>query len=173
MARRQGRAHTSRSKRKSKTRLRDRLIRALGLAEPAPRKRGQRESRRRGLGIIGLDVGRSPARISANGLLPLMALGLLVSLGVASLRIEMIRLRYALADTSLAEKRMMSEQRSLTAEKLRLRDPVHLAQRAQELGFVRPERLIILPGVDREAIGRGDTILAAVGDSVAITLDRP
>ncbi|MBW2230365.1 MAG: hypothetical protein JRG92_00700 [Deltaproteobacteria bacterium] len=170
--------------RRSQPRLRGRMAHLLGLAEESPKRRGRgrgkagRKSQRNqpsglSLGIIGIDVGHTRVRLSVQRLLLVLALTLLVALGVASLRIEMIRLRYALAETSLEEERLLEEQRSLTAEKLRLRDPVHLAGRARELGFVRPERLIDLPAVALGPDQRARTVLASVGAETPASLGRP
>lgn len=88
----------------------------------------------------GLESGRKGP--SAQFLLPLLITALLVSLGIAALRIDLLRVRYALAAATLEEQRLLDESRALTAEMRRLRDPYHLALQAQELGFVRPARLI-------------------------------
>lgn len=160
------------------------LARILGLAEESPKRRapargkGRNKNRRaeprsRRSSLIGIDVGHAQTRLSAGRLLPVLALALLVALAVASLRIEMIRLRYALAEASLEEKRLLEEQRSLTAEELRLRDPVHLAGRAHELGFARPERLIDLPAAGSDSDVPADTVLASVGAAPPAALDRP
>jgi hypothetical protein len=77
-------------------------------------------------------------------LLPVLLTALLVSLGVASLRIDLLRVRYALAAATLEEQRLLDESRALTAQMRRLRDPYHLALQARALGFVRPARLIDL-----------------------------
>jgi hypothetical protein len=60
---------------------------------------------------------------------------LLVALGVASLRIDLIRTRYALAAAIAEEKELIKEQRALIVRKRTLRDPVALAVMARERGF--------------------------------------
>jgi len=72
---------------------------------------------------------------------------LVVSLGIAALRIDLLRVRYALAAATLEEQRLLDESRTLTAEVRKLRDPYHLALQARDLGFVRPSRLIDLRDV--------------------------
>jgi hypothetical protein len=158
-------------RKKKKAAVRARVGRALGLTEAGASRSGG--SRRSGQSLVGLDVGHSPAPLSARRLVPLLALGLLVALAVASLRIEMIRLRYALAEASLEEKRLVTAQRSLIAQRLSLRDPVRLAERAGALGFVRPDRLIVLSDRGPLATQDEDTILAATHAPAAATLDRP
>ena len=95
-------------------------------------------------GRLDLEAGRRAFSMRARVLLPVLITALLVSLGVAALRIDLLRVRYALAAATLEEQRLLDESRSLTAEMRRLRDPYHLAMQAKELGFVRPARLIDL-----------------------------
>ena len=97
------------------------------------------------LGLIGRDLAERAPRISARRLLPVLVASLVVALGLAALRLEVLRLRYALGDAALAEQRLVEEERDLIAQHRRLRDPVRLAREAQALGFVRPETLIVLP----------------------------
>ncbi|MDG2050453.1 MAG: hypothetical protein P8M78_09855 [Myxococcota bacterium] len=78
-------------------------------------------------------------------MLPVLIASLVVALGLAALRLEVLRLRYALGDAALTEQRLVEEERDLIAQHRRLRDPVRLAREAQTLGFVRPETLIVLP----------------------------
>ena len=95
-------------------------------------------------GRLGLRSGQQRVPLRARVLLPVLLTALLVSLGVASLRIDLLRVRYALAAATLEEQRLLDESRTLTAQMRRLRDPYHLALQARELGFVRPARLIDL-----------------------------
>jgi hypothetical protein len=97
------------------------------------------------LGLIGLDVASRTSHIDPRRVLPVLVVVLAVALGVAALRTELLRVRYALAEATLEEQRLLDEERALTAERRKLRDPVHLARRAEALGFVRPEHLIDLP----------------------------
>jgi len=98
---------------------------------------------------LGLKSGQQRVPLRARVLLPVLLTALLVSLGVASLRIDLLRVRYALAAATLEEQRLLDESRALTAQMRRLRDPYHLALQARELGFVRPARLIDLRDAER------------------------
>lgn len=120
----------------------------VDLARPA-RARAASPTRRRTaartLGLIGRDLADRAPTMTPRRVLPILITVLVVALGVAALRTELLRLRYALAEATLEEQRLLDEERALKAQRRRLRDPVHLARRAGELGFVRPEHLIDLP----------------------------
>jgi hypothetical protein len=128
--------------------LRALVHRALGLAPQDAPIGGAQSGDRSGLemGLIGIDVASNRQPIVGRALLPLLIAGLLVALGVSAMRIDLLRIRYALAETVKEEQRLRGEERSLTVRMRTLRDPVQLAERAQQLGFVRPDRLIDLPG---------------------------
>ena len=120
---------------------------------------------RRGDGAGLLRIGR---------VLALIGVGLAAALGLAVLRTDLLRMRYALPDILEQEQHLRDEQRSLTARMRQLRDPVHLAERARELGFVRPARLIDLPASESPALADPSTALAAAGAASApAPLDRP
>ena len=74
-------------------------------------------------------------RSAFHALLPLLVLALVAALGVASLRIDLIRTRYALAAAMDEEKRLIEEQHALIVQKLQGRDPVELAVLAKQRGF--------------------------------------
>lgn len=97
------------------------------------------------LDLIGLDV--SGRRIRVRGWLgwPVIAAGLVLALGVAALRVDLTRMRYALAAGLASEQQLLDEQRQLTSRMRALRDPAELTRRARALGFVHPERVIDLP----------------------------
>ena len=122
-------------------------------------------SSQRRLELIGLDVADRMPRLRPRLALPLLAVALLMALTVAALRIDLIRMRYALAEAMAAERRVVDEQRSLTLRVRQLRDPVRLTARARELGFVPPQKVIDLPAPEPAAEG---TLLAeappATGD---------
>ncbi len=132
-----------------------------------PRTRSADTDRDHGprLDLIGLDVSGRRGGRRAWISWPVVLAALLLALGVAALRVDLIRMRYALADGLAAEQSLLEEQRRLTAEMRGLRDPSGLARRARELGFVHPERVIDLD-VDEAlpAVGAGphasDTALA-------------
>ncbi len=112
------------------------------------------------LGLIGLDVSGRRRRGRAWIGWPVIFAALVLALGVAVLRVDLIRMRYALADGLATEQRLLEEQRKLTAEMRQLRDPSDLAEHARAMGFVHPERVIDLPAPDAAAPASGDTALA-------------
>ena len=97
-------------------------------------------------GGLGVSLARRRPRLGARLVLPPLIAALLVALGVAAVRIDLLRVRYAVAAATLEEQRLLDLSRSLTAAMRKLRDPVHLALQAGELGFARPARLIDLSG---------------------------
>ncbi len=72
---------------------------------------------------------------SSRTWLPLVALALAFALGIAALRIDLIRTRYALAEVVAEEEALLAEQRELIARKRQLRSPTVLARLARERGF--------------------------------------
>jgi hypothetical protein len=141
--------------------------RILGLPDEDPR--GPRNEMR----LIGVDVAAQSGPRRAIGLLSVVAAVLVVALGVSSLRIDLLRIRYALGEAIAEEQRLLEEQRTLTAEMRRLRDPVQLAERARRLGFVRPEELIDLPEARSNDRFESGTVLADLGATSADTLVGP
>jgi hypothetical protein len=103
------------------------------------RRRNQRD-------WIGRDLAR--VRLSSGGTSrPLVALlvgALIAGMGLAALRIDILRLRYALADAIESEKTVLESQRVWTARKESLRDPSRLAELARARGFGRPAVVIDL-----------------------------
>jgi hypothetical protein len=95
-------------------------------------------------------VGRDLARVRLSGpraprpLAALLIGALVAGMGLAALRIDILRLRYALADAVDTEKRLLEEARVWTARKESLRDPSRLAELAAERGFARPRNVIDL-----------------------------
>lgn len=78
--------------------------------------------------------------------LPLaVAAGLLAALSVAALRVDMIRLRYGLAQALEQEKSLLEERRTMLASVRALRDPARLARAAEKRGFQRPTDILDLP----------------------------
>lgn len=122
------------------------------------------------LGLIGRDVAGASRSLSARRVLPVLVAVLFVALGVTALRTELLRVRYALGDATLAEQRLLDEERTLTARRRQLRDPVHLAHAATELGFVRPEHMIDVPPATSRP---GATVLAAASGPAARRTPRP
>jgi hypothetical protein len=78
--------------------------------------------------------------------LPLAVAGsLLAGLSVAALRVDLIRVRYGLADAVREEKDLLEERRQALARMRSLRDPSRLARLAAGRGLARPERIVDLP----------------------------
>lgn len=96
--------------------------------------------------LIGRDFARQPAPAArARGwLAPLLIGAVAAALLLVSLRVEILRLRYAVMDAVAEESRLQRQQSALTVEVRRLRDPKRLAAIAAENGFARPERVVPL-----------------------------
>ncbi|MFK7898433.1 MAG: hypothetical protein AB8G23_21550 [Myxococcota bacterium] len=94
---------------------------------------------------IGVDVSTGRQRPLPKALVPLLVLALLVALGVAALRIDLIRARYAMSAVLAEEEALLEERRKLIVRRRQLRDPVALALHARERGFVQPTQVIALP----------------------------
>lgn len=97
--------------------------------------------------LVGRDFARvrwtsKPSRASALGWL--LITGFACALAIAVLRIDILRLRYALGEAVSEEKQLLHAQRQNTAKLETLRDPARLAELAHELGFSRPEHVIRL-----------------------------
>ncbi len=79
--------------------------------------------------------------------LPAIFTGLvLAALALASLRIDIMRMGYDLADSIAVEKTLLEERRTLTAGVRALRNPRRLNEIARRRGLSRPERVIDLRG---------------------------
>ena len=66
----------------------------------------------------------------------------MAALLLVTLRVEILRLRYALADVASQEEELLERSRQTTVRVRELRDPARLGRLAAERGFVRPERLL-------------------------------
>jgi hypothetical protein len=96
--------------------------------------------------LVGVDFARvrSGAPRRRAWLPAALAGALLAAMGLAQLRLEILRLRYALGEATVAA-RELSEQRSRQAARLEtLRSPERLARLARERGFAPPLRVIEL-----------------------------
>ena len=67
-----------------------------------------------------------------------MSLAVLAALCVVALRVDLIRVRYGLADAVRQERALLEERREALARVRALREPSRLARLAEERGFVRP-----------------------------------
>jgi hypothetical protein len=94
---------------------------------------------------IGIDFSgeKSPRRV--RRLIPLLVIALIAALGVSALRIDLIRIRYAMASALVEERALIAEQHRLIVRRRQLRDPVELAVRARARGFRPPTRSLSLP----------------------------
>jgi hypothetical protein len=131
-----------------------------------PKRRSVRGARRRSAtrGLVGRDVSR--LRLASNG--GLWAVGItaaiVFALGLAVLRVDVIRLRYALAGADSHERKLREQSRDLVVEMRSLRDPVKLAEIARERGFGVPDRVLDLRTVD---VAAAPSPLAATEDVAA------
>ena len=95
-------------------------------------------------------VGRDLARVRiphGRGSRPLAALligALIAGMGLVALRTDILRLRYALAESIEIEKALLEEQRIWTARRQTLLHPARLAKLARQRGFSRPLQVIHL-----------------------------
>lgn len=110
------------------------------------RRRGPSRTRQ----LVGRDLARmrGGAGSRARGLPVLLIGGLLAGLSLAALRIDILRLGYAVADAVAEEKALMEERGALTARVQALRDPARLAGLAPARGLARPTRVIELQQTD-------------------------
>jgi hypothetical protein len=96
--------------------------------------------------LVGRDFARqaAPARRPAAPLAALLVGTLVAALLATSLRVDILRLRYALGEAVKEEASLLETSRALTVARRELRDPRHLRRLAEERGFVRPARVIRL-----------------------------
>jgi len=113
--------------------LRTRPSRGLGKAQATRR-----------LDLIGVDMAPSWAAERNQTLLPGIAAVVLAALLLVGLRMDVVRMRYASAQSVTLEQELLDEKRSITVQLLRLREPKLLSERAAELGFAKPDRVITL-----------------------------
>ena len=121
--------------------------------------------------LIGLDVSRAALRLQTRSWAPLVVAALAGGLFLATLRTDVLRMRFSVAERFEQQLQLEQQKRQLTVKMRQLRDPAELSQRARALGFRRAERLIDLRGAgspDRPAVPMGRAIELA---SVATTPD--
>jgi hypothetical protein len=94
------------------------------------------------IGLIGLDVAQPPSRLRTRSWAGVAAAAVAGMMFLAVLRVDVIRMRFSVAEAFEEELRLEEVKRELTVEMRRLRDPAVLVERAGELGFRRAERLI-------------------------------
>jgi len=96
-------------------------------------------------GLVGRDFSAFERRRSPRALLPALLALFVGAFALVALRTEVLKLRYELAHQLELESKLDARQRDLTVRMRQLREPRQLAERAAELGFGRPERVIDLP----------------------------
>ena len=120
------------------------------------KRRGQKSSgknrrgksaRRSSLGdrLQRLNPRRWRLAIPSRQMIPALVAAVIVALGMAALRIDLIRARYETGKGNTEEQQLNHEIARLTARMRELRDPVELGELAEGLGFIAPELLIDLP----------------------------
>jgi hypothetical protein len=93
---------------------------------------------------IGVDLAGQDGAQQARKFLPLLGLALIAALGVSALRIDLIRIRYAMASVVERETDLLEEQRALIVRRRQLRDPIELAVQARARGFRPPRQIVVL-----------------------------
>lgn len=125
------------------------------------------------LDLVGRDMARRERvpgrRIRINP--ALLAVALAAALAIAALRIDLIRVRYGLAEALGQEKALLEERREAVARLRELRDPARLARLAGEYDLTRPARIIDLPllpavgGAPPGEVGADEDIPGTTGDA--------
>ena len=102
---------------------------------------------------VGRDFAAPPATRGTKGgwLAPTLVGALFAGLLLATVRVQLIHLRYEVARQVAAEEALLEEKRELVARVRRLRDPMRLHQLAREVGLGRAERVIRLPAAGTTA----------------------
>ena len=97
--------------------------------------------------LVGRDFARARAstgRPSTRRIAALVAVAFACALGLAALRIDILRVRYALGAALREEKALVQQQRQQTAALEALRHPSRLVELAEKRGFAPPRRVIDL-----------------------------
>jgi glutamine synthetase adenylyltransferase len=105
--------------------------------------------------LVGRDFARvrAPGRLSARRIAWLVGIAFACALALAALRIDILRVRYALGEAIREEKALVQQQRQQIAVLEGLRNPSRLVEVAQRLGFAPPERVIDLRASLRNGAG--------------------
>lgn len=113
---------------------------------PKPRRSERRPKRKNAVrNPIGRDFKRVRPPRALSDFIPAAIALLVAAFALTSLRTEVLKLRYELADQLEREQELRATQGELTVQMRTLREPRQLAQRAVKLGFERPQRVIDLP----------------------------
>ncbi len=97
--------------------------------------------------LVGRDFAR--VRLTASGIRArplgwILFTAFLCAFAIAVLRIDILRVRYALGQAVIEEKTLVQELRRESATLETLRDPARLAELAHERGFRRPDQILEL-----------------------------
>lgn len=112
---------------------------------------------------IGRDFKRVRAPHRLGNFVPAALAVLLAAFALTSLRTEVLKLKYELTHLLEREQELRASQGELTVQMRTLVEPRQLAQRAAELGFERPQRVIDLPV----------SAASVANEAVATHLDAP
>jgi len=121
------------------------------------------------LALIGRNLAPSRRRPQPHGLIALVLAISSAALALSTLRIDQLRLRYALGHAIEQEQALRQERSRLIARMRELRDPIGLRQIASERGFAQPEQIIDLPAPTSPLADARPRLLADVGASLAPT----
>jgi hypothetical protein len=125
--------------------------------------------------LVGRDLaGGPPRRARVRRRLPLALLGggIVAALLLVTLRVEILRLRYAVAEVA-AEEQELAERIAQAKFRLReLRDPARLRKLAADRGFVRPERVLQVE-LPADRASRSDAERARVPEVAAAPAPAP
>jgi hypothetical protein len=113
----------------------------------APAAGAPRRSAAERADLVGRDLAEAPrrrVRSRARLRLPIAVGAVVAALLLVTLRVEILRLRYALAEVAGQEEELLARSRQVTVRVRELRDPARLRTLAAERGFGRPERVLSL-----------------------------
>jgi hypothetical protein len=112
----------------------------FGSGAVAPSRRASRPRRE----LVGRDLAEPPRRVRSRARLrlPVLVGAVVAALLLVTLRVEILRLRYALAEVASQEQDLLERSRQATVRMRELRDPARLRKLAAERGFGRPERVV-------------------------------
>lgn len=96
--------------------------------------------------LVGRDFAPVPTRVRRplRPVVPLVIGTVIAALLLVTLRVEILRLRYAVAEAAREEERLLERERHMTVRVQELRDPARLRSLAQARGFTRPRSVLTL-----------------------------
>ncbi|MBW1884032.1 MAG: hypothetical protein JRJ58_10920, partial [Deltaproteobacteria bacterium] len=96
------------------------------------------------LDLIGVDMASGHRAPRNQTIVPAIAAVVIAALVLVGLRMDIVRMRYASAEAVILERQLHEEKRLITVSLLRMREPKLLSERAEQLGFATPGRVITL-----------------------------